>query len=158
MLCGRCCRHRQPAGGGKPNRAARLTSELSKTAASNKEFLDAYPEISIGHYYTTCQTPFQPHLKRTHRSGAYEHRDRGRSSGDRIAGEPGDLVPALRRWKPREGRKLLPEILSGIHAEETDHFEALEHAKATRTDEFCHSFSIPWQREDLKARRLDEVS
>ena len=135
-----------------------MTSELSKTADSNREFLDSYLEISIGHYYTLAK------LLSSRISNELTEAER-LSIGIEVAAlataSLENLVTwymALGRWKPREGRKLLPQILSGIHVEESDHLAALEHVKGMRTDEFCHSFGIPWKREDLRARRIDEAN
>ena len=110
-----------------------MTSELSKTADSNREFLDSYLEIGIGHYYTLAK------LLSSRISNELTEAER-LSIGIEVAAlataSLENLVTwymALGRWKPREGRKLLPQILSGIHVEESDHLAALEHVKGMRT-------------------------
>jgi len=58
----------------------------------------------------------------------------------------------------RGNRQILVEILNSIRVQDADLGEVLSHARDIRADEFSHSLGIPWKREDLRARHIDETN
>ena len=135
-----------------------MTPRLSPVAASNKELLDTYLEIGIGHYFVLSKLLSS---RITGQLTASERQSIGIEISALATASLENLVTwyiALGQWKPRENQKLLTDIIAGIRLQDSHRTEALRHVRDTRTDEFCHSFGIPWMREDLRARRIDEVS
>ncbi len=132
-----------------------MADPSSESSQRNKQFLDAYLEFGIGHYYTVAKLLCD---RISGKLSASESLSVGLEVSAQAASALDNLVTwyfALRKWKPSEDASLLVDILESTHIEDSHRLKALEHVKRSRADQFSRSFGIPWSRDDLQARRLD---
>ena len=65
---------------------------------------------------------------------------------------------ALSQWWPHESQRLLVDILYEVRVEDSHRLNALKSVKGARADTFCHEIGIPWVREDLQSRSIDQAN
>ena len=124
----------------------------------NREFLDTFLQYGIGHYFTLAK------LLSGRISGELSDPEK-LSIGMEVSALAGasldSLVAwyhALRHWSVRGGQQDLAQILSGVRVPDAERLDALKLTRDGRADEFCYAFGIPWKREDLRSRRVDETN
>ncbi len=124
-------------------------------ATANKEFLDAYLEVGIGHYYTLTKilsSRISGELSETERlSVGLEISAQTSASFDNLV----TWYHALLRWDPRGETTPLADVLEAIAVEDSLRLEAFQHVTNSRADQFARAFKIPWTQADLRGRRLD---
>ena len=132
-----------------------MVSESNGAAQSNREFLNAYLEFGLGHYYTLARTL-------TGRVVDDLTEPEKVSVGIEVSSLAGAALDnavrwylMLRQWKPRTQQVLLSDILASARITDAHRQEVLEHVTTSRTDEFCQTFRIPWAGEDIRARGID---
>ncbi len=132
-----------------------MVSEPSGAAQSNRDFLNTYLEFGLGHYYTLARTLTGRGVDDL--SGSEKI-----SVGIEVSSLAGAALDntvrwymMLRHWKPRTQQVLLSDMLANARITDAHRDDVLNHVTASRTDEFCQAFRIPWAGEDIRARGID---
>ena len=139
---------------GERSEVVGLVVDSGSARSANKDFLDAYLEFGIGHYTIAKLLSGRA----TDEVSESERMSLGIEMSALASAAIDNLVTwyyALSEWDPRDGDRLLVDILGSVHVDDSLRDAALKQATGTRVDDFCHQLGIPWRRDELRSRRID---
>ena len=136
-----------------------METDSQSGAMPNREFLDSFLGFGIGHYYTLAK------LLTERITGSLTEAEK-LSIGLEVSALAGAALDslvtwyyALGKWRPGgPSQALLVDLLESAHVDDSHRRAAANEIESMSPNEFCHSFGIPWQRGDVKARHIDDTS